>query len=333
MINQYLIELENAKKALRAGDIRAAKSLAKEAASLDLNQEEPWLLLAALAPPKESIEFLNKALEVNPSSTLAREGMSWAISRYRNLPRLLPKQEPIVSANIPEKAFTNYRPALLPWFLIIFVVSIAFVFGLTKPRISFAFSSNKAVEISQDGLQKSTRTPTPTSTPTPTPTTTPTPTPTITPSPTATNTPAPTNTQTAPKSEKQSQNQVILPPGVTAGDRWIDINLTKQRIYTYRGKNLINTFITSTGTWQYPTVTGQFKIYVKYRYADMAGPGYFLPNVPYVMYFYKGYGIHGTYWHNNFGTPMSHGCVNLRTQDAGWVYNWASIGTVVRIHY
>ena len=76
----------------------------------------------------------------------------------------------------------------------------------------------------------------------------------------------------------------------------------------------MNTFITSTGTWQYPTVTGQYKIYVMYRYADMAGPGYYLPNVPYVMYFYKGYGIHGTYWHNNFGTPMSHGCVQFKNR-------------------
>ena len=51
------------------------------------------------------------------------------------------------------------------------------------------------------------------------------------------------------------------------------------------------------------------------------------------MYFYKGYGLHGTYWHNNFGTPMSHGCVNLATGDAGWLFSWASVGTVVNVHY
>ncbi|MCP4284319.1 MAG: L,D-transpeptidase family protein, partial [Gammaproteobacteria bacterium] len=49
-------------------------------------------------------------------------------------------------------------------------------------------------------------------------------------------------------------------------------------------------------------------------------------------YFYQGYGIHGTYWYNNFGTPMSRGCVTF-TIDAGWVYNFASVGTVVNIHY
>lgn len=118
-----------------------------------------------------------------------------------------------------------------------------------------------------------------------------------------------------------------------SGVRWIDVDLTNQAVYAYEGDVMVNSFIVSTGTWLTPTVTGQYKIYVKYKAANMSGPGYYLPNVPYVMYFYKGYGLHGTYWHNNFGTPMSHGCVNLRTDDAGWLFNWASIGTVVNVHY
>lgn len=117
------------------------------------------------------------------------------------------------------------------------------------------------------------------------------------------------------------------------GVHWIDVDLTNQAVYAYEGDAMVNSFIVSTGTWMYPTVTGEYKIYVKYRYANMHGPGYFLPNVPFVMYFYKSYGLHGTYWHNNFGTPMSHGCVNLRIDDAGWLYNWSSIGTVVNVHY
>jgi lipoprotein-anchoring transpeptidase ErfK/SrfK len=117
------------------------------------------------------------------------------------------------------------------------------------------------------------------------------------------------------------------------GERWIDVDLTNQRVYAYEGDEVVNSFIVSTGTWRTPTVTGQYKIYVKYRSAKMSGPGYYLPNVPYIMYFYKGYGLHGTYWHNNFGTPMSHGCVNLRTDDAAWLYEWASVGTLVNVHY
>jgi len=117
------------------------------------------------------------------------------------------------------------------------------------------------------------------------------------------------------------------------GARWIDVDLTNQRVYAYEGDVVVNSFIVSTGTWQTPTVTGQYNIYVKYSSAKMSGPGYYLPNVPYIMYFYGGYGLHGTYWHNNFGTPMSHGCVNLRTEDAGWLFGWASVGTLVNIHY
>ena len=128
------------------------------------------------------------------------------------------------------------------------------------------------------------------------------------------------------------------PPLVASGNgkggaRWIDVNLSTQSVYAYEGDTVVNSFVVSTGTWMTPTVTGKYKIWIKFKSTSMSGPGYFLPNVPYVMYFYKGYGLHGTYWHNNFGTPMSHGCVNLRTSDAEWLYNWASVGTVVNVHY
>ena len=69
------------------------------------------------------------------------------------------------------------------------------------------------------------------------------------------------------------------------------------------------------------------------------GTYYDLPNVPHIMYFYnentpkwKGYGIHGAYWHNNFGHPKSHGCVNLQLGDAELLFNWAEVGTRVIIY-
>ena len=124
-------------------------------------------------------------------------------------------------------------------------------------------------------------------------------------------------------------------PGYASGngERWIDVDLTNQSLYAYEGDTVVNSFIVSTGTWLTPTVTGEYKVYIKIRSGSMSGPGYFLPDVPYIMYFYKSYGLHGTYWHNNFGTPMSYGCVNLRTDNAAWLYNWASVGTVVNVHY
>jgi lipoprotein-anchoring transpeptidase ErfK/SrfK len=115
--------------------------------------------------------------------------------------------------------------------------------------------------------------------------------------------------------------------------RWIDVNLSAQQIYAYEGDVLVNSFIVSTGVYGTPTVTGEFNIYVKVPMQDMSGPGYYLPDVPWVMFFYDEYGFHGTYWHNNFGTPMSRGCINLRIEDSEWLYHWASVGTPVVVHY
>ena len=117
------------------------------------------------------------------------------------------------------------------------------------------------------------------------------------------------------------------------GKRWIDVNLTTQMVYAYEGDVLVNSFLASTGTWEHPTVTGQYNIYVKYPYTDMSGTDYYLADVPNTMYFYEGYAIHGTYWHSNFGTPMSHGCVNLSISDSAWIFDFASVGTLVNVHY
>lgn len=180
-------------------------------------------------------------------------------------------------------------------------------------------------------------TPTFTETSTPTPTETFTPTPTFTTAPTITETPIPQPETGLPVIEV-TPVEVQAPPeinytGIGVSDFWIDVNLSQQMVYAYSGNTVIASFVVSTGTWDHPTVTGQYPIYVMYRYADMSGPGYYLSDVPYVMYFYKGFGLHGTYWHSNFGVPMSHGCVNLSIPDAAWIFQNASIGTMVNVHY
>jgi lipoprotein-anchoring transpeptidase ErfK/SrfK len=143
----------------------------------------------------------------------------------------------------------------------------------------------------------------------------------------------PTSAYVPPTNAPNAQPPAVVASGNHGSARWIDVNLSTQSVYAYEGDTVVNSFIVSTGTALHPTVTGQYKIYVKFVAANMSGPGYFLPNVPYVMYFYKGYGLHGTYWHHNFGTPMSHGCVNLETSNAQWLFNWASVGTLVNVHY
>jgi lipoprotein-anchoring transpeptidase ErfK/SrfK len=126
-------------------------------------------------------------------------------------------------------------------------------------------------------------------------------------------------------------------PATTYGARWIDVNLTTQTLTAYEGDVPVMTTAVSTGTYLYPTVTGQFNIYLRHQSQTMngylLGYDYYLPDVPYVMYFYRGFALHGTYWHNNFGTPMSHGCVNMPTDKAQWIYNWSDYGTVVNVHY
>lgn len=117
------------------------------------------------------------------------------------------------------------------------------------------------------------------------------------------------------------------------GRRWIEVNLSTQTLTAWQGDvAVMNTYI-SGGLPATPTVTGRFRIGTKLTSQRMRGPGYDLPGVPWVMYFYGAYAIHGAYWHNNFGTPMSHGCVNMRSGDAQMLYNWAPAGTEVYVHY
>jgi lipoprotein-anchoring transpeptidase ErfK/SrfK len=123
------------------------------------------------------------------------------------------------------------------------------------------------------------------------------------------------------------------PVAAPTGARWIDIDLTEQRLTAYQGDTAVFSTLVSTGTSQHPTPVGEFDVRTKIDSQTMSGADYYLPNVQYVMYFAGANAIHGTYWHNNFGHPMSHGCVNLPTADAAWLYNWASIGTPVLTHY
>jgi len=122
--------------------------------------------------------------------------------------------------------------------------------------------------------------------------------------------------------------------GATTDERWIEIDLSEQKLRAHNGNNIDYEFLISSGKWA-PTPTGEFRIWIKLRYTKMEGGKkenntyYYLPNVPYTQYFYKGYGVHGAYWHNNFGHPMSHGCVNMRPEEAGIVFNWAEVGTPV----
>ncbi|OGM20829.1 hypothetical protein A2863_01655 [Candidatus Woesebacteria bacterium RIFCSPHIGHO2_01_FULL_38_9b] len=116
--------------------------------------------------------------------------------------------------------------------------------------------------------------------------------------------------------------------GVSNENRWIEVDLSEQKLKAWDGSTLFLETPVSTGLKWTPTPVGEYRIWIKLRATKMSGGTgrnyYYLPNVPYVMYFYKGYGLHGTYWHNDFGTPRSHGCVNLPTPIAEKLFYWIS---------
>jgi LysM repeat protein len=125
------------------------------------------------------------------------------------------------------------------------------------------------------------------------------------------------------------------PPSPTIwSGKQVVVDLSDSRVYAYQDGVLLRDVLVSTGLPATPTVVGDFKVYVKYPAQTMSGPGYYLPDVPYVMYFYQGYSLHGTYWHSNWGQPMSHGCVNMPTPEAEWFFNYfVDVGTPVRVQY
>ena len=113
------------------------------------------------------------------------------------------------------------------------------------------------------------------------------------------------------------------------GEKWIEVSLKDQKLYAWVGGRLANQFLISSGISDHPTITGLFRIWARTASQTMdggdraSGTYYNLPNVQWVQYFSDEYAFHGTYWHNNFGSPMSHGCVNLTIEDAQWLFNWA----------
>jgi lipoprotein-anchoring transpeptidase ErfK/SrfK len=124
---------------------------------------------------------------------------------------------------------------------------------------------------------------------------------------------------------------VVTPPQTSAG-KWIEVILSEHKLIAWDGSMPVLTTIVAIGKASTPTVKGTFRIYSKYRYKDMSGPGYYQPRVPHAMFFYGGYSIHGAYWHKKFGQSISHGCVNVNLTDAAWLYEWAPVGTKVVVH-
>lgn len=124
-----------------------------------------------------------------------------------------------------------------------------------------------------------------------------------------------------------NQVQVLGTTTSSGEEKWIEVSLDEQKLRAWEGNKVTMEFPISSGKWS-PTPKGDFRIWYKTRYQRMVGGSqalgtyYNLPNVPHNMFFYQGYAIHGAYWHNNFGQPMSHGCVNAPLSNVSQLFDW-----------
>jgi lipoprotein-anchoring transpeptidase ErfK/SrfK len=347
--------IADARQAIEQGRPGDARPLLERAARQDGRDPRPWLLLAGIAAtPRERRAYLAQArrLDTNAPAAAHRPAAAapppppaarprralWPLVALALLlaAAALPAFHPAGRALVRqltgraaaqtggEATAVAEAPVASPFASPVVSPTTAVEAVVSSPTAAPVFPT-KAVAAGVDANGQ----PLPTWTPTPLPT--PTLAPTLTPSPTPT--PEPTTPPVAVDPGVVSPR----PAGVGDTERWIDVNLSTQTLVAYEGDTPVFNTLVSSGLPQWPTVTGQFRTYMKYESQTMngylLGYDYFLPDVPYVMYFFEDYAIHGTYWHSSFGTPMSHGCVNVSTPDAGWLFEWAPVGTLVNVRY
>jgi lipoprotein-anchoring transpeptidase ErfK/SrfK len=337
---------QHGQQALRAGRPAEARRAFRAALVHDPGDAVAWLELARLSSSRACLAYTVKAIELSRAPAIAhyegaRRLQAEARAELRHarrrgaVPAVMgpPSVRPAARALPTARAWAGPADRRALNGLLLLATAVVLAIALAPAAVGLATGIGLpaippvlANTLAQLGPVTATLVP-PTATATNSATHVPTLTTTSTssPSPTATASPEPSATTAA-------TDEPVAAAPEPPGERWIDVSLGQQQVTAFEGNTPVRTFLASTGTWQYPTVQGQFHIYVKYPAADMYGPGYYLPAVPYIMYFYEGYGLHGTYWHSNFGTPMSHGCVNLETGDAAWLFDWASVGTLVSVH-
>jgi lipoprotein-anchoring transpeptidase ErfK/SrfK len=363
--NAHLIQ--RAGEAVRSGDKSLARALLLQAVKQDARDHVAWLGLARVASsPQASLDYARRAARLQPNDPLVKKVLAWA---ENNQQLIVNSQQSTTGEQSQgasgQRAKRNWVTAVAYAGIALFII----VLGLggwwawnnaressanaadvipTATRAAALAQAERSLPEAEEANGEMvatavlpTATPIPTRNPiqpkglqagkegepratwTLTPTPTNTPTPTVTPVPTFVN---PDNNQPTGR-----------PFGVGPNEHWVDVNLSSQTLTAYEGDTIVLHTLISSGLPSYPTVTGRFRIYLRYESQTMDGTrlgyNYYLPGVPYVMYFYQDYALHGTYWHSNFGYPMSHGCVNMETGDAQWLYNFTSIGTVVNVHY
>lgn len=124
-----------------------------------------------------------------------------------------------------------------------------------------------------------------------------------------------------------------MPENRNAADgRWIEVDLTQQTLTVFDEGRMIFATLVSTGRERGWTGPGTYTIYHTTEKHGLLSPdpatigNYYLEDVPWILYYQGSWALHGAYWHDAFGRPNSHGCVNLSLADAHWLYTWAQPG-------
>lgn len=347
--------IQRAGEAVRAGDKRQARVLLLQAVKQDAGDYMAWLGLARLASsPQASLDYARRAARLRPDEPLVKKVLAWAEKQASQ-----PASQPAGDRRPARSGVT----AVAYLAIALLIIALGWggwwawkgVNGPTASMDSVVPTATGAAVLAQvarslpeaEAANEGRATAVP-ATATPVPTQNPIqpkaiqagkgePRATWTLTPTPTNTPTPTMTPVPTFVSPDNNQPTGRPFGVGPHERWVDVNLSNQTLTAYEGDTIALQTLISSGLPAWPTVTGQFRVYLRYESQTMDGTrlgyDYYLTGVPYVMYFYEDYALHGTYWHNNFGTPMSHGCVNMETSDAQWLFDFASLGTVVNVHY
>ncbi|GAB4276863.1 MAG: hypothetical protein Kow0080_27460 [Candidatus Promineifilaceae bacterium] len=335
--------LDAVRQAVKNGRIAQARHLLYQILQDNPENFQAWLWLAYTAPnAKASKGYIDHAARLKPNHPAIAKARAW-----------LAKKETAVPTTVTAPTSARYEKALtttLAGLLVVLLASAAILgwtqFFPNKNAPQPALAAQNSLPATPTAVLSSTAV-FPTTEPTTAATTIPTFTPTThNPPPTWTVTPPPTNTPTSTPTPTPTLMPTVVglnaiwnsvrPLDVGPTERWIDVDLSSQTLTAYEGDTAVFTTKISSGLPDFPTVTGQFRIWYRTTSQTMDGRrlgyDYYLENVPHVMYFFEDYAIHGAYWHNNFGQPMSHGCVNVSLPDAKWLYEFATLGTVVNVH-
>ena len=346
----------------RAGQVPEAQRCFRAVLEADPHHVTALLWLAWLAPTRqESLALIIRVLERDPTNVRARNGLRWAMHRPATSesaavstgdvgvaesvesstdesPRLSVQPPtrsellhgPLLSSSGEQKARSGVAAKRGRWLVGPIGLLLLLAAGLFAAGILLMAQYSPAAVLARV-LPTVPVPPGPVLAPLDTPTAAATVTPSHTPKPAIADAVTPPFTASVelsiplPATVLLTAPPVVTPVPSPAGgnEKWIDVDLTNQRLTAYEGNTPVFEAAVSTGLPNTPTVVGEFRIYWKLAATDMSGPGYYLRDVPYTMYFYRGYALHGTYWHSSFGQPMSHGCVNLSTEDSKWLFDWA----------